>query len=449
MAHLRAGGVVAYPTETFYGIGCLALDHNAIERLLAIKPRAKEASPYPLIIGDMAQLSMVISQISDHAEALMDRFWPGPLTLVMQGHSHLAPCLRGEDGGVAVRLTSHPLAQSLARSSGQALISTSANPSGQPPPLTAAEVAAYFVGQDVLILDGGICVGGSPSTILDLQHTPHTILRQGAISEADIIQYLPSEYADFGLQLLDYSSDSMFHGRVRLYQHRRGYRFSIDAVLLSYFAASLTSADTLDLCTGCGVIPLLMADLWQRRGDAPKFTAIECQSALARLARFNVTSNNRVEQIEIIESDLRQWQPRSPRKWPIITCNPPYRPAGEGSISPQQERAAARHELHGSLRELIAAAGNWLQAKGKLLLVYPAASLMRILLALTECQLELSRLQMVHARADTAANLVLIEASKSSKCPLQILAPLVLYNSEQANDYTPTVQSILNGEISL
>lgn len=235
---------------------------------------------------------------------------------------------------------------------------------------------------------------------------------------------------------------SMFYGRVNLAQHRRGYRYSADAVLLSHFASQHDPMETLDVGTGCGVIPLLLADLWSQRGATPALTAVERQAALATLAQDNVTANRRQSQITIVEADVRTWKPE--RQWPVITCNPPFFSKEEGNISPNPERAAARHELHGSLSELIQAMASLLLPTGHLMLVYPAPSTPRLLQAIQHAKLHVVRQRWVQPREETPANLVLLAASRTPSPCLQP-KPLVLYRTATNRDYTQEASALFAG----
>jgi len=158
---------LAYPTETYYGLGCMALSGAALEQLATWKPRDPGAKPYPMIVGDRSQVGLVVpsSAVTPLAEALMAQCWPGPLTLVLPGLSGLDPRICSSSGGVAVRVSSHPMAGALALAVGQPIVSTSANPSGQPPPQTPAEVRAAFAPRQLDVLDGGVCRGGAPVSL--------------------------------------------------------------------------------------------------------------------------------------------------------------------------------------------------------------------------------------------------------------------------------------------
>jgi L-threonylcarbamoyladenylate synthase len=181
VAVLRRGGVVAYPTDTVYGLAVNATDVEAVARLYEVKGRP-ETKALPLIIGDMGQLAEVAATIPPLAEKLMTAFWPGPLTLLLEPHEALPMQLRGESPRIGVRWPAAVLSQQLARQVGHAITATSANRSGAPAALTAAE-AAHQLGASVdLILDGGRAESSEVSTVLDVIAAPPCIRRPGKIS---------------------------------------------------------------------------------------------------------------------------------------------------------------------------------------------------------------------------------------------------------------------------
>ena len=205
--HLRAGGLVILPTDTVYGIGCNAADAAAVERLLAAKGRGRQMPP-PVLVADPADLTGIVAQVPEAAHALMEAFWPGALTLILEADAALTWDL-GETGGtLAVRMPAHELALGLLRRSGPLAV-TSANPTGAPPATDAASARGAFPGrvrgaeertadgealgadwrEDILLLDGGATPGPVPSTIVTLvgEHArAPRILRQGALALADL-----------------------------------------------------------------------------------------------------------------------------------------------------------------------------------------------------------------------------------------------------------------------
>ena len=184
---LRAGGVVAYPTETYYGLGVDPFSEPALARLFQVKKRPR-VKPVLVLVSDREQIDLLAREISATALLLMDRFWPGPLTLVMPARPDLSPLLTGGTGTVGIRLSSDPLATVLLRTFGAPLTATSANRSGQVPAVTAGEVRASFGSEVDLILDGGRTPGKLGSTLVGVSGSKISCIREGHISFADVLQ---------------------------------------------------------------------------------------------------------------------------------------------------------------------------------------------------------------------------------------------------------------------
>ncbi len=185
IAHLNAGLVLAYPTETVYGFGT-AVDHDSVETLVRLKQRPA-AKPFLLLISSILMIERLALRMTPAAAALAARHWPGPLTLVLPGGDRRVPArLRGPEGGVAVRWTSHPGLQRLIQAYGEPVTSTSANRPGTPPAMSSREIVAQWgdaMGRGVLrVLDGGRLVPSRPSTVVDCTgHTPR-VIRPGALA---------------------------------------------------------------------------------------------------------------------------------------------------------------------------------------------------------------------------------------------------------------------------
>lgn len=179
-AVLRAGGLVVYPTETFYGLGALASDGAALERLAAAKLRP-EGKPLPLVAADRAQVEQV-AVLEGVAARLADRLWPGPLTLVLPARPGLPAAITAGSGTVGVRVPGSEVARALARMAGGALVSTSANPSGGPPPDRVEALDAALRAQVDHVLDAGPAPGGLPSTVVAVAGEALRLVRAGAVS---------------------------------------------------------------------------------------------------------------------------------------------------------------------------------------------------------------------------------------------------------------------------
>ena len=183
VAALRAGRLVAFPTETFYGLGAAALAPAALRIIFQVKGRP-EHKPLLVLVDSVAMAERIAAEIPERARALMTRHWPGALTLVLRARPHLPVEVTAGSGTVGVRLSAHPVAQALVRALGQPITAPSANPSGLAPPTTAADVLAYFPRGIDVVLDAGATSGGAPSTVLDVTVDPPRVLRAGAVEVA-------------------------------------------------------------------------------------------------------------------------------------------------------------------------------------------------------------------------------------------------------------------------
>lgn len=177
---LKDGGIVAYPAETFYGLGVKFDKEASLRKLYELKKRPEE-KPMPLIIGSGASLSMIAVFVNEIAESLMDKFWPGPLTLLLKAKKGLSPYLTADTGRIAVRIPGESAALYLVREAGFPITATSANPSGMPPAEDADSVIRYFGEKIDMVIDGGRTAGGLPSTIVDVTEKKIKIVREGVI----------------------------------------------------------------------------------------------------------------------------------------------------------------------------------------------------------------------------------------------------------------------------
>ena len=177
---LRAGGLVAFPTETFYGLGARALDEAAVARVFQAKGRPS-GKPLLVLVDSLAMVDRVARDVPDRARRLMGRYWPGALTLVLHAHPDLPAPLTAGTGTIGVRLSGHAVARALVAAVGDPVTAPSANPHGDASPRTADEVLATLGTRVDLVLDGGPTPGGPASTVLDLTRTPAVVLRAGAI----------------------------------------------------------------------------------------------------------------------------------------------------------------------------------------------------------------------------------------------------------------------------
>ena len=182
---LAAGEAIVYPTETFYALGVDALSPDALERLFAIKGR-EPGKPVALIAADSAMAFAVAREIPAQARVLAEAFWPGPLTLILPAREGIPAALIGADGGVGVRVSSHPIARALAAGLQRPLTATSANLAGEPPAVEPESARRAFGNEVKVFVEGGRLAGGAPSTMVSVNRTGIRVLRPGAVSERQL-----------------------------------------------------------------------------------------------------------------------------------------------------------------------------------------------------------------------------------------------------------------------
>jgi L-threonylcarbamoyladenylate synthase len=187
---LLDGGLVAFPTDTYYALGAVATNAGAVARVFAAK-RRDAGEPLPVLVADQDQWRAVADALPEVALRLAERFWPGALTIVSRRAPYLPPALTGGRDTIGVRQPRSPLAIGLCRAVGAPLVGTSANTHGQPAPVSAAEVALDLGAAVDVILDGGRCPGARPSTIVDVTQTPPRIVRAGPIGPGALREILP------------------------------------------------------------------------------------------------------------------------------------------------------------------------------------------------------------------------------------------------------------------
>ncbi|RJR32953.1 MAG: threonylcarbamoyl-AMP synthase [Deltaproteobacteria bacterium] len=187
---LAAGGVLALPTETFYALAVDPYQPGALKRLFALKGRAED-KPVLLLVAEAEMVRQVALETPEIAGRLMDRFWPGPLTLILPARQDLPVLVTGGTGTVGVRQPRQAVVCRLLAALGFPLTGTSANRAGREPLTLAEEVAREFGPEVDLILDAGPCPGGAPSTIVDVTVTPPRLVRAGAIGKEELAEIIP------------------------------------------------------------------------------------------------------------------------------------------------------------------------------------------------------------------------------------------------------------------
>lgn len=225
--------------------------------------------------------------------------------------------------------------------------------------------------------------------------------------------------------------DRFAGGTIRIIQPKKGYRFSIDAPLLARFVSLREPARILDLGTGCGILPLLLADRFPRS----RFFALELSSEFTDLARRNFLLNKLDGRIILLRGDIRRLAYfLRPGSFDAVISNPPYRPLATGKINPEPQKASARHELHLTLSDLVEATAHALKIRGRWFVIYPAWRLVSLLSLCRQYRLEPKRLQLVHSFPGKEAEWVLLEAVNRGKEELHVLPPFTLYPDGMNDD---------------
>jgi L-threonylcarbamoyladenylate synthase len=186
---LRTGGVVAFPTETFYGLAADPRSQQAVTKIFSVKQRQADQS-LPLIAASLEQVTDHVGSMTPLATRLASRAWPGPLTLIIPASSLLCEDVHRSTGNVAVRVPSDSIARALAGSAGHPITSTSANVSGEPPATLPDDVAAAFGDSIDVLIDAGRTPGGLPSTIVDATGDEPVLVRAGAIAWERVLEFL-------------------------------------------------------------------------------------------------------------------------------------------------------------------------------------------------------------------------------------------------------------------
>jgi len=220
------------------------------------------------------------------------------------------------------------------------------------------------------------------------------------------------------------TTDSILNGRLRLIQPRRGYRFSVDAILLGRFIRPRPGARILELGAGCGVISIMAAALYAPR----EVIALEVQDEMAAYIERNAALNHQ-PMVRAVAADIRArvFAGVAEASFDLVIANPPYRASGAGRRSPVAGRDLARAENSATLHDFIAAAARYLKHGGKAAFVFVAARSAELISELRAAHLEPKRMRMVHPRLDLPASTVLVEARKGGGVELEVEPPLILY----------------------
>ncbi|MFB9273868.1 tRNA1(Val) (adenine(37)-N6)-methyltransferase [Cohnella cellulosilytica] len=232
--------------------------------------------------------------------------------------------------------------------------------------------------------------------------------------------------------------DDLLTHELKIIQSPEVFSFSLDAVLLARFAAVPPRGRVLDLCTGNGVIPLLLTTRTEAAVDG-----IEIQPRLADMARRSVGINGLDNRIHIIEGDLRQWKPAG-ELYDAVTVNPPYLPVASGDRKTNVHQAMARHEIGCKLEDVIEACARSVKAGGRVAMVHRPSRLADIVDLMRRCRIEPKRVRFVHPRRDAEANMILIEGTRDGRPEVRLLPPLIVY--EEDGEYTQELLAVFYGQ---
>lgn len=240
----------------------------------------------------------------------------------------------------------------------------------------------------------------------------------------------------------DETIDTLGLSGLHMIQPQKGYRFSMDPFLLCGFSGFRNERVIYDLGCGNGVIPLLAAE----RSSAGRIVGIERQAQMVARARRSVDLNDLQGRVDILEGELEQIRQFCPAQAAdLVLANPPFRSVNNGRISPDVERAAARHELAGGLETFLRAARYLLRDGGRCCLVFLAERLVELLVLMRQVRLEPKRLRLVHHTSGAEARLVLVDGVRQGRPGLTVEAPLIIYAGGGGKDYTAEVLKMYEG----
>jgi tRNA1Val (adenine37-N6)-methyltransferase len=223
----------------------------------------------------------------------------------------------------------------------------------------------------------------------------------------------------------DETLDHLLTGTIKIFQKKKGYRFSIDSILLAHFIHLKEGQRVVDLGTGSGIIPIILAT----KVKSTEIWGMEIQGELAEMAKRNIEMNHLHGRVHILKGDARNLARQMESEgFDIVLTNPPYRKIRSGRLNPEREKAVARHEITGSLADMAKIAFRLLRPKASFYVVYPAVRIADLITCIRESHLEPKRLRLVHPNVRKAAQLILVEAIKGASPGLEIHPPLFIHD---------------------
>lgn len=231
--------------------------------------------------------------------------------------------------------------------------------------------------------------------------------------------------------------DDIAGGRLKVLQKAKGYRFSFDALLLSHFVRLRHGEHVLEMGTGSGVVSMILAGRW----EGVKITGIDIQAEMVAMAGRSVALNGLGEKVELRRVDVREVSSAFPPcSFDVVVSNPPYRKMNSGRINPDREKALARHEIAGAIRDFLQAAGYVLKPAGRAYFIYPATRMVEILSSMRNARVEPKGLRMVYSNDKTAGKFALVEGIREGGEELEVLPPLFIY--DEKGGYTEEMTGI-------
>jgi len=226
----------------------------------------------------------------------------------------------------------------------------------------------------------------------------------------------------------DETVESLFGGRLQILQKKKGYRYTIDSVLLAHFVEPKKGERILELGAGSCVISLLLA--FQNPGV--RVTGLELQTELADMAGRSISMNGLEGRVHILQGDVRNAaELLEARSQDVVVFNPPYRKMGSGKLNPGREKALARHEIAGSIADFLRAASCALETGGRVCLIYPCSRMVEAIHRMRVERMEPKRLRMVHSRPGSRGDFILVEGMKGGGEELAVLPPLFVYREDE------------------
>ncbi|MBU1535169.1 Sua5/YciO/YrdC/YwlC family protein [Myxococcota bacterium] len=428
-AILKRGGVVAFPTETVYGLGASLESLDGLKRIYEIKGRSW-GEPLIALLDHASRLDQVVRDCPEFVSEMAASGWPDAFTAILPAKPGLpGPFIKEER--CAVRITAHSGARNLIRLVDAPISGTSANPSGQPPALTAVEASRLPVD---MVLDGGSAPTTRPSTLALATESGWEIVRSGASSpECPPLQSLPG-----WTKTMIPSIDGW------VLQPEKGYRFSVDSILLAHFTLPLVQGmeRAADLGSGTGVLSMILS----KRTNLKRIDAVEIMEEYHDAMNTAVKAQRLSHVIDPVCGDIGRSKHFLPGNcYDLVIVNPPYYKSGSGRISPRKSKATANSEAVAPLAVFLDESKRILRQGGLLTIIIPENRLQETLSLSEKLSLHLAYMQPIYPNSLKNANRLLLGLVKNRNPSLKILQPLHIFT--RSSVYTKRMQKILQGNL--